>query len=392
MKTLRSVFSLLAFQLILSATAIAQVPHFISYQGQATGSNNAPLTGMHTVRVAIFGSADTTTATLLSANFPGVQFVNGVFGVMISVPDVSVFSMPVFLAAGIDGGPLMTPPALVMASPYAFYSEQAGHARVADSLTTPITRLSLGAAASGTNSDIHTLNGLTTPLAISEGGTGATSLSGIRIGIGAAASGSNSDITSLNGLTTPLPASEGGTGATSLAGLRTNIGAAASGSNSDITSLTGLTTAVPIGSGGTGASTAANARINLGLGSMATQAASGVAITGGAIDGTPIGATTPANVSAAAFKYSGNIYTMGSEVDNATNGNTVMITGSVPIATIMKGAATGIITATVTNSSPGQWLYVLNLSTFTVVFSGINIANNTAAQFLNVAGAWWWVQ
>lgn len=39
---------------------------------------------------------------------------------------------------------------------------------------------------------------------------------------------------------------------------------------------------------------AATARTNLGLGSIATQAASSVAITGGAIDGTTIGGTTPA--------------------------------------------------------------------------------------------------
>lgn len=38
---------------------------------------------------------------------------------------------------------------------------------------------------------------------------------------------------------------------------------------------------------------AAASRTTLGLGTMATQAASGVAITGGAVDGTPVGATTP---------------------------------------------------------------------------------------------------
>lgn len=40
---------------------------------------------------------------------------------------------------------------------------------------------------------------------------------------------------------------------------------------------------------------ASTARTNLGLGTIATQAASGVAITGGAIDGTTVGATTPAS-------------------------------------------------------------------------------------------------
>ena len=62
-----------------------------------------------------------------------------------------------------------------------------------------------------------------------------------RANIGAAASGANSDITSLTGLTTPLPLSEGGLGATTPAGDRTAIGAAASGANSDITSLSAVT-------------------------------------------------------------------------------------------------------------------------------------------------------
>jgi hypothetical protein len=50
---------------------------------------------------------------------------------------------------------------------------------------------------------------------------------------------------------------------------------------------------ISVAGGGTGAATAATARANLGLGTMSTQAASAVAITGGAINSTPIGATTP---------------------------------------------------------------------------------------------------
>jgi hypothetical protein len=58
-------------------------------------------------------------------------------------------------------------------------------------------------------------------------------------------------------------------------------------------SATGLTTPFGIAIGGTGASTAAGARTNLGLGTIAVQNANAVAITGGNIDGAPIGATTP---------------------------------------------------------------------------------------------------
>ena len=49
----------------------------------------------------------------------------------------------------------------------------------------------------------------------------------------------------------------------------------------------GVETSVPLGieQGGTGATTAANARTNLGLGTLATQNANAVAITGGTVTG-----------------------------------------------------------------------------------------------------------
>jgi hypothetical protein len=56
--------------------------------------------------------------------------------------------------------------------------------------------------------------------------------------------------------------------------------------------LPGSGSPIPITNGGTGATTAAGARTSLGLGTIATQAASAVAITGGSINGTTIGATT----------------------------------------------------------------------------------------------------
>jgi hypothetical protein len=78
-----------------------------------------------------------------------------------------------------------------------------------------------GTASSGANSDITSLSGLSTPLSVAQGGTGATSNAATAFAL----KGANSDITSLTactiitGLTTPLSVAQGGTGAATLTGV-----------------------------------------------------------------------------------------------------------------------------------------------------------------------------
>lgn len=133
-----------------------------------------------------------------------------------------------------------------------------------------------------------TTSGFGGVLGIAQGGTGAinapgalTNLGGTGIGtavftagstsaarsaIAAAGSGSNSDITSLSGLTTPLSVPQGGTGSATASGARANLGAAESGTNSDITSLTntaGIQIGTPVGGAqGNGTLNAAGLFIN----------------------------------------------------------------------------------------------------------------------------------
>lgn len=91
------------------------------------------------------------------------------------------------------------------------------------------------------------------------------------------------------------------------------------------------------------------ARTNLGLGSIATQASSSVSITGGAIDGTAIGGTTPAEVTGTNLAASNGIIT-----HNAT------VSTSYTFPTGHNGIAVGPVTvasgATVTIPTGQRWM------------------------------------
>jgi hypothetical protein len=86
---------------------------------------------------------------------------------------------------------------------------------------------------------------IATPIAISDGGTGAANASGARINLGGTAVGI--------GVFT----------AANAGAARASMSAAASGANADITSLTGLTTPLSVAQGGTASTTAADARTAL---------------------------------------------------------------------------------------------------------------------------------
>lgn len=183
-----------------------------------------------------------------------------------------------------------------------------------------LTAANVGAAASGANSDITSLSGLTTPLSISQGGTGSTTVDGIRdvLKINPFTSENNhafifspnllnrlvlrddgyfiiqerSDTSSDSWVPNPISIESGGTGADNAGGARINLGLNRFYQNEDDTwviapdnasyltvsnSLWGVfnsTTSewrpLEIGQGGTGATTVEAARTNLGLGTVAT--------------------------------------------------------------------------------------------------------------------------
>ena len=142
-------------------------------------------------------------------------------------------------------------------------------------------RSTLVAAKSGANNDITSLTNLTTPLAVSYGGTGATTLTGYVKGNGTAAltSATTIPVADLSGTVT---VAQGGTGAITSDAARTNLVAAKSGANSDITSLSNITTPLSVLQGGTGANLAANARTNLGAAASGLATDSGLTTASGA--------------------------------------------------------------------------------------------------------------
>ena len=130
-------------------------------------------------------------------------------------------------------------------------------------------------------------------VAIVNGGTNATTAPLALTSLGAAASGANSDITSLTGLTTALSVGQGGTGRTSYSAIGDLLFASATNATGVIADVAtgnalisggigvvpsygkiGLTTHIsgilPIANGGTNATTAADAAINLGFGTTST--------------------------------------------------------------------------------------------------------------------------
>ena len=93
-----------------------------------------------------------------------------------------------------------------------------------------------------------------------------------------------------------------------------------------------LGAALPLTSGGTGSATASGARTNLGLGTMATQDASAIAVTGGAVSGTAItqrvvaiadGTSVTINADTTDIATQANTQTAGTLTINAPTGTPV---------------------------------------------------------------------
>ena len=109
------------------------------------------------------------------------------------------------------------------------------------------------------------LSNVTGTLAITKGGTGATTAANALSNLGVTAALNNKADKDLSNVTGTLPISKGGTGATTASNALSNLGVTTALNNKADKDLSNVTGTLAIANGGTGATTAANALSNLGV-------------------------------------------------------------------------------------------------------------------------------
>ena len=189
----------------------------------------------------------------------------------------------------------------------------------------------------------------------------------------------NLTVTGTTTLSTPLAITSGGTGANSATTARSNLGAAKSGANTDITSLGGLTTALSIVQGGTGATSLTANGVLLGNGTspISSLAAGGAGQCLVSTVGAPIWTTCPG---------SGGVTSINSQTGVVTIANASAAAGTITLddaSTSQKGIAS--FNSTNFSVTSGAVNTIQNINTAaTPTFAGINTNTITPSGALTV--------
>ncbi|MCC7437977.1 MAG: hypothetical protein IT211_05715 [Armatimonadetes bacterium] len=129
MNTLRRTLSVALATLALGATALAQAPRTMSYQGLLTDANgNLISDGNHTLRLSLYESASGGSA--MFSETQTVPVVRGLFNIIIGsatpISSTLLFNRAYFLGVSVDGEAELAPRTPLTTSPYAFYADVAG--------------------------------------------------------------------------------------------------------------------------------------------------------------------------------------------------------------------------------------------------------------------------
>jgi hypothetical protein len=134
--------------------------------------------------------------------------------------------------------------------------------------------------------------------------------------------------------------------------------------------------------GGTGASNATDARTNLGLGTIATQNANSVAITGGSVDGTTVGATAASTGSFTNFVASGTATFTSNEAVKIPVGTTAQ-RPAIPAAGMMRqNSTTGL--PEWYSATAGIWIAFNSTPSYSITY--LAIAGGGGGSFGNGGG------
>lgn len=198
-----------------------------------------------------------------------------------------------------------------------------------------------------------TVSSLSSAIAVGDGGTGATTASGARtnlgVAIGSDVQAHDAGLDDISGLAVTdgnIIVGDGSnwvaeSGATARASLGVSIGSDVQAYDADLSAIAGLANTdgnFIVGNGSTWVvESGSTARSSLGLGSIATQAASSVAITGGAVDGTTIGATTASTGAFTTLTASGATTLTANTTSSSYTTGTLVVTGGVGISGALYG-------------------------------------------------------